>query len=233
MDDVSPGAEPAGSSARSADVPGGPARETAAPTALLRDLGRQPYEPVWRAMQAFTDARGAATPDELWLVEHDPVFTLGQAGKPEHVLMAGDIPVLHVDRGGQVTYHGPGQLVAYALLDLRRAGFGVRELVRRLEQSVIDLLAGYRVTGARQAGMPGVYVGGAKIAAIGLRVSRGCTFHGISLNVDADLAAFSRINPCGYPGLAATRLADLGVRDTIDAVQQRWQATLLAVLRAA
>jgi lipoyl(octanoyl) transferase len=200
---------------------------------VTRDLGRADYEPVWRAMQAFTKARDDATADELWFVEHPPVFTLGLAAKPEHVLDAGAIPVVRIDRGGQVTYHGPGQLVAYALLDLRRAGYGVKELVRRLEQSVVDLLAGYRVEGARQAGMPGVYVGGAKIAAIGLRVSRGCTYHGISLNVDADLAAFSRINPCGYPGLAATRLADLGVRDTIDAVQQRWQATLLAALRAA
>jgi len=200
---------------------------------VTRDLGRADYEPVWRAMQAFTKARDEATADELWFVEHPPVFTLGLAAKPEHVLDAGAIPVVRIDRGGQVTYHGPGQLVAYALLDLRRAGYGVKELVRRLEQSVIDLLAGYRVEGARQAGMPGVYVGGAKIAAIGLRVSRGCTYHGIALNVDADLAAFSRINPCGYPGLAATRLADLGVRDTIDAVRQRWQATLLAALRAA
>jgi lipoyl(octanoyl) transferase len=200
---------------------------------VTRDLGRADYEPVWRAMQAFTKARDDATADELWFVEHPPVFTLGLAARPEHVLDAGAIPVVRIDRGGQVTYHGPGQLVAYALLDLRRAGFGVKELVRRLEQSVIDLLAGYRVEGARQPGMPGVYVGGAKIAAIGLRVSRGCTYHGISLNVDADLAAFSRINPCGYPGLAATRLADLGVRDRIDAVRQRWQATLLAALRAA
>lgn len=200
---------------------------------LTRDLGRADYEPVWRAMQAFTKARDDATADELWFVEHPPVFTLGLAAKPEHVLDAGAIPVVRIDRGGQVTWHGPGQLVAYALLDLKRAGYGVKELVRRLEQSVIDLLAGYRVEGARQAGMPGVYVGGAKIAAIGLRVSRGCTYHGISLNVDADLAPFSRINPCGYPGLAATRLADLGVRDTIAAVQQRWQATLLAALEAA
>jgi lipoyl(octanoyl) transferase len=200
---------------------------------VTRDLGRADYEPVWRAMQAFTKARDDATADELWFVEHPPVFTLGLAAKPEHVLDAGAIPVVRIDRGGQVTYHGPGQLVAYALLDLRRAGYGVKELVRRLEQSVIDLLAGHGVHGDRQAGMPGVYVDGAKIAAIGLRVSRGCTYHGISLNVDADLAAFSRINPCGYPGLAATRLADLGVRDTIDAVQRRWQATLLAALRAA
>ncbi|HEX4944204.1 MAG TPA: lipoyl(octanoyl) transferase LipB, partial [Usitatibacteraceae bacterium] len=171
-----------------------------------------------------------STPDELWFVEHPPVFTLGLAAKPEHVLDAGAIPVVRIDRGGQVTWHGPGQLVAYVLLDLKRAGYGVKELVRRLEQSVIDLLAGYGVTGARQAGMPGVYVHGAKIAAVGLRVSRGCSYHGISLNVDADLAAFSRINPCGYPGLAAARLSDLGVRDTMAAVQQRWQAHLATAL---
>ena len=197
---------------------------------LTRDLGRAEYEPVWRAMQAFTKARDDATPDEVWFVEHPPVFTLGLAAKPEHVLDAGAIPVVRIDRGGQVTYHGPGQLVAYVLVDLRRAGYGVKELVRRLEQSVIDLLAGYGIAGVRQAGMPGVYVAGAKIAAVGLRVSRGCSFHGIALNVRPDLAAFSRINPCGYPGLAATRLADLGVRDTMTAVQERWQACLAAAL---
>lgn len=200
---------------------------------VTRALGRADYETVWRSMQAFTKARGQDTADELWFVEHPPVFTLGLAAKPEHVLDAGPIPVVRIDRGGQVTWHGPGQLVAYVLLDLRRAGVGVKELVRRLEQSVIDLLAGYGIRGERRAGMPGVYVAGAKIAAVGLRVSRGCSFHGIALNVDADLSAFARINPCGYPGLAATRLADLGVRDTINAVQQRWQATLLACLRAA
>jgi len=198
----------------------------------IRSLGRADYEPVWRAMQAFTRGRDASTPDELWIVEHPPVFTLGLAAKPEHVLDAASIPVVRIDRGGQVTYHGPGQLVAYVLLDLRRAGYGVKELVRRLEQSVIDLLSGYGIRAERQAGMPGVYVAGAKIAAVGLRVSRGCTYHGISLNVDGDLSAFSQINPCGYPGLAATRLADLGVRDTIAAVQQRWQAHLVAALFA-
>ncbi|HEX4943659.1 MAG TPA: lipoyl(octanoyl) transferase LipB [Usitatibacteraceae bacterium] len=190
-------------------------------TPAIRDLGRAEYEPVWRAMQAFTTARDDSTPDELWFVEHPPVFTLGLAAKPEHVLDAGAIPVVRIDRGGQVTWHGPGQLVAYVLLDLKRAGYGVKELVRRLEQSVIDLLAGYGVTGARQAGMPGVYVNGAKIAAVGLRVSRGCSYHGISLNVDADLAAFSRINPCGYPGLASTRMADHGVRDSMEFVHAR------------
>jgi lipoyl(octanoyl) transferase len=200
---------------------------------VTRALGRADYETVWRSMQDFTKARGDATADELWFVEHPPVFTLGLAAKPEHVLDAGAIPVVRIDRGGQVTWHGPGQLVAYALLDLRRAGLGVKELVRRLEQSVIDLLAAYGIRGERRAGMPGVYVGGAKIAAVGLRISRGCSYHGIALNVDADLAAFARINPCGYPGLAATRLADLGVGDTMAEVQSRWQATLLAALRAA
>jgi lipoyl(octanoyl) transferase len=204
----------------------------AGPQPAIRNLGRADYEPVWRAMQAFTQARDDATPDELWFVEHPPVFTLGLAAKPEHVLDAASIPVVRIDRGGQVTWHGPGQLVAYVLLDLKRTGFGVKELVRRLEQSVIDVLAGYGIAGERRPGMPGVYVAGAKIAAVGLRVSRGCTFHGISFNVDADLAAFARINPCGYPGLASTRLADLGVRDRIAAVQQRWQATLVAALFA-
>jgi lipoyl(octanoyl) transferase len=199
-------------------------------TPAIRALGRAEYEPVWHAMQAFTSTRGEATADEIWFVEHPPVFTLGLAARPEHVLDAGTIPVVRIDRGGQVTYHGPGQLVAYVLLDLKRAGIGVRELVRRLEQSVIDLLAGYGIEGSRRPGMPGVYVAEAKIAAVGLRISRGCSFHGIALNVDADLAAFSRIDPCGYPGLAATRLADLGVRDTIAGVQQRWQAALLAAL---
>ncbi len=196
----------------------------------LRDLGRADYEPVWRAMQDFTRTRGPGTPDELWFVEHPPVFTLGLAADAAHVLDAGPVPVVKIDRGGQVTWHGPGQLVAYFLLDLRRAGYGVKELVRRLEQSVLDLLAGYGVAGERRAGMPGVYVGGAKIAAVGLRVSRGCSFHGIALNVDADLADFARIDPCGYPGLAATRLADHGVRDTIDEVRLRWGETLVAAL---
>lgn len=198
----------------------------------IRALGRAEYEPVWRAMQDFTRARDASTPDELWFVEHPPVFTLGLAARPEHVRDAGAIPVVRIDRGGQVTYHGPGQLVAYVLLDLKRAGYGVKELVRRLEQSVIDLLAGYGIEGVRRPGMPGVYVGHAKIAAVGLRVSRGCSFHGIALNVVADLAAYARIDPCGYPGLAATRLADLGVRDTIGAVQGRWQRRLVAALFA-
>jgi lipoyl(octanoyl) transferase len=182
---------------------------------MRRALGRVAYEPTWRAMQAFTAARDAATGDQLWLVEHPPVFTLGLAGRPEHVLTPGDIPVVKTDRGGQVTYHGPGQAVAYLLLDLRRLGIGVRELVRRSESAVLEVLDDRGVQGARREGMPGIYVDGAKIAAIGLRVSRGCTYHGVSLNVDMDLAPFGRIDPCGYPGLASTSLAALGVGDNV------------------
>ena len=186
---------------------------------LVRDLGRQPYEPVWRAMQRFTDARGADTADELWLVEHDPVFTLGQAGKSEHVLAAGDIPVLHVDRGGQVTYHGPGQLVAYPLVDLRRVGLGVKELVCRIEAAVIDVLAGFGVVGERRDGAPGIYVDGAKVMALGLRVRRGCSFHGLAFNIALDLEPFARINPCGFRGLAVTSVVDLGGPGDLSAVK--------------
>ena len=192
---------------------------TADRTALLRDLGRQPYPPVWRAMQRFTDARAADTADELWLVEHDPVFTLGQAGKPEHVLMPGDIPVLHVDRGGQVTYHGPGQLVLYPLLDLKRLKLGVREYVQRIEQVVIDTLADWNIEGARRDGAPGVYVNGAKVAALGIRVRRGCAFHGLAFNIAMDLEPFGRINPCGYAGLQVTSMLDLGGPSSLDAVK--------------
>ena len=197
---------------------------------IARRLGLVAYEPTWRAMQSFTRERGDATADQLWLVQHPPVFTLGLAGRREHVLAPGDIPVVSTDRGGQVTYHGPGQAVVYLLLDLRRRKLGVRELVSRIEQGVIDLLAQYGVEGRRRAGMPGVYVGDAKIAAIGLRITRGCSYHGVALNVDMDLEPFSRIDPCGYPGLAATQLAALGVRDSIDAVQQRLAGALERVL---
>jgi lipoyl(octanoyl) transferase len=176
----------------------------------LRDLGRQHYTPVWRAMQGFTDVRGEDTADELWLVEHDPVFTLGQAGRPEHVLAPGEIPVLQVDRGGQVTYHGPGQLVAYPLLDLRRLKLGVREYVQRIEQAVIDTLGTWDIVATRRDGAPGVYVGNAKVAALGIRVRRGCTFHGLAFNVAMDLEPFGRINPCGFQGLQVTSVRDLG-----------------------
>nr|WP_229792461.1 lipoyl(octanoyl) transferase LipB [Lysobacter bugurensis] len=188
-------------------------------TVITRDLGRRPYEPVWRAMQAFTDTRGDDTPDELWLVEHEPVFTLGQAGKREHVLVPGDIPVLHVDRGGQVTYHGPGQLVLYPLLDLKRMKVGVREYVERIEQAVIDTLAEWNIDGARRCGAPGVYVNDAKVMALGIRVRRGCTFHGLAFNVSMDLEPFSRINPCGYAGLQVVSLADLGGPSGLSAVK--------------
>ncbi|WP_297832663.1 lipoyl(octanoyl) transferase LipB [Thermomonas sp.] len=189
-------------------------------TAIQRDLGRQPYVPVWRAMQAFTDARDEAAPDELWLVEHEPVFTLGQAGKPEHVLMAGEIPVVHVDRGGQVTYHGPGQIVAYPLLDLKRLKIGVREFVCRIEQAVIDTLDEWNIGGTRRAGAPGVYVNDAKIAALGIRVRHGRAFHGLAFNINGEsLPPFARINPCGYAGLQVVALNGLGGPSSLDAVK--------------
>jgi lipoyl(octanoyl) transferase len=175
----------------------------------FRELGQVEYEPTWHAMQRFTDTRDVNTPDEVWLLEHAPVFTQGQAGKAEHVLFPGDIPVVQVDRGGQVTYHGPGQLVAYLLLDVRRSGIGVRELVSRIERSLIDLLASYRVEASAKPDAPGVYVNGAKIASLGLRIRNGRSFHGLALNVDMDLQPFQRINPCGYAGMAMTQLADL------------------------
>ena len=199
---------------------------------LLRRLGRVAYEPTWRAMQAFNAARAPETPDQLWLLEHPPVFTLGLAGRAEHVLAPGEIPVVSTDRGGQVTYHGPGQAVAYVMLDLRRAGYGVKELVRRLEGAIIEALAGRGIEGVRRAGMPGVYVGDAKIAAIGLRVARGCTYHGVAVNGDMDLAPFSRIDPCGYPGLAATSLAALGADGKIDALQQSLGESISKCLKA-
>jgi lipoyl(octanoyl) transferase len=174
---------------------------------LVRRLGLRAYEPVWREMQTFTDRRDENTPDELWLVQHPPVFTQGQAGKAEHVLAPGDIPVIQVDRGGQVTYHGPGQIVAYPLLDLRRLGIGVRCLVNRIEESIIRVLAYYGVDGQRKEGAPGIYVGGEKIASLGLRVRRARTFHGLAFNIDMDLEPFQRINPCGFQGLKVTRLS--------------------------
>lgn len=180
-------------------------------TLLVRHLGRQPYEPVWRAMQDFTDARGEETADEFWLLDHSPVYTLGRAGRREHVLAPGDVPVVQVDRGGQVTYHGPGQVVLYTLIDLRRRGLGVRGLVRTLEDAVIAVIAAHGVSAGLRDGAPGVYVDGRKIAALGLRVRRGCSFHGLALNVDCDLAPFAGIDPCGYRGLAVTRTRDEGI----------------------
>lgn len=182
---------------------------TELPTLHVKNLGKADYQPVWQAMKDFTDGREAHTGDELWLVEHPPVFTQGQAGKAEHLLAPGRIPVVATDRGGQVTYHGPGQLVAYPLLDLRRLKIGVRDLVTKIEQSVVALLAEYGVDSAPKADAPGVYVNGDKIASLGLRVRKGCSFHGVAINVDVDLAPFNQINPCGYAGLNMTRLVDL------------------------
>ncbi|MDD1969047.1 lipoyl(octanoyl) transferase LipB [Pseudomonas putida] len=193
----------------------------------FRDLGLIDYEPAWQAMQRFTDGRDRQTPDEIWLVQHPPVFTQGQSGKPEHLLLPGDIPVVQVDRGGQVTYHGPGQLVVYLLLDVRRLGFGVRELVTRIENSLIDLLASYGVTAAARPEAPGVYVDGAKIASLGLRIRNGCSFHGLALNVDMDLEPFQRINPCGYAGLAMTQLRDLAGPIEFAEVSARLRAQLV------
>lgn len=179
------------------------------PAPHVRRLGLVPYEPTWRRMRDFTDARAPDTPDELWALSHPPVFTLGQQGQREHLLAPGAIPVVQIDRGGHVTYHGPGQLVIYPLLDLRRLRLGVRELVSALEGAVIDTLAGYGVTARARREAPGVYVGEAKIAALGLRVRRGCSYHGLALNVAMDLEPFGRINPCGYPGLVVTQLREV------------------------
>ena len=187
-----------------------------APCLRVRRLGRVEYAPTFAAMQEFTATRTAETTDELWIVEHPPVFTLGQAGKPEHLLRDIGIPLVQIDRGGQVTYHGPGQVVIYLLLDLNRRQLKVRELVRHIEQAVIDLLAAHGVTAERHTNAPGVYVAGAKIAALGLRIRRGCSYHGVALNVQMDLSPFAAINPCGYPGLAVTQTHDLGLTLTPD-----------------
>ncbi len=176
---------------------------------VIRHLGLRDYESVWREMQDFTARRNTDTVDEIWLLEHPPVFTLGLNGKREHLLAPGDIPIVNCDRGGQVTYHGPGQFIAYLLLDLKRRGLGVKEMVRHMEQVLIDLLTDYDIDCQRRAGAPGIYVNGKKIAALGLRVRRGCSYHGLSLNVNMDLEPFSRINPCGYEGLETTQLREL------------------------
>lgn len=186
---------------------------TAAP--VVRQLGRRAYGDTFEAMVAFTKARDGQTHDEFWVVEHEPVFTLGQAGRPAHVLNPGSIPVIHSDRGGQVTYHGPGQAVVYVLLDLRRRGLGVRQLVNLLEQSAIAVLAAEGIDATTRSNAPGVYVAEAKIAALGLRVRQGCCYHGLALNVAMDLTPFARIDPCGYPGLRVTQLADLGCDLTV------------------
>ena len=193
---------------------------TGVATPLIRRLGLQPYEPVWQDMQRFTAERDAATRDEIWFVEHPPIFTLGMNGSRDHVLAPGDIPVLQIDRGGQVTYHGPGQLVVYPLLDIRRRKLGVRQLVVALEKAVIEFAAALSIPATCRRDAPGVYVAGAKLASVGLRIRRGASYHGIALNVSLDLEPFSRINPCGYEGLAVTRLADLcAVRDVGEAAE--------------
>jgi len=196
-------------------------------TLVFRELGILPYEPTWHAMQRFTAEREPATPDEVWLLEHERVFTQGQAGKAEHVLFPGDIPVVQVDRGGQVTYHGPGQLVAYLMLDVRRSGIGVRDLVSRIEQSLIGLLDSYGVTAVSKPDAPGVYVDGAKIASLGLRIRNGRSFHGLALNVDMDLEPFRRINPCGYAGMAMTQLSQLAGPIALADVRERLRGELV------
>jgi lipoyl(octanoyl) transferase len=187
---------------------------------VIRALGRTEYEPTWRAMQAFTAARRPDTPDEIWLTEHPPVYTLGLAGRRQHLLRDNGIPAINVDRGGQITYHGPGQLVAYLLYDLRRTNRGVRAMVRTIEAAVVEWLDSLGISAYGKAAAPGVYVSAdgveAKIGALGLRVRNGCTYHGLAVNVAMDLAPFADIDPCGYPGLAVTQLADLGVAMTVD-----------------
>lgn len=200
---------------------GAPVRDCTVREAVVRDLGRSRYQGVFDAMKAFTAARDAGTADEIWLTEHEPVFTQGQAGKAEHLLAPGDIPVVQSDRGGQVTYHGPGQIVAYLLLDIRRLEISVRGLVSGIERAVVETLAAYGVDGAPRADAPGVYVAGAKIAALGLRVRRGCSYHGLALNVAMDLEPFARINPCGLWGVPVTQLSDLAEISSVSAVRER------------
>ncbi len=193
------------------------ARDARAPKIRVRRLGLVDYEPTWRAMREMTATRTPQTPDEIWLLEHPPVYTLGVAGRSEHLPQeSGAIPVIRTDRGGQVTFHGPGQAVLYLLLDMRRCGLTVRPLVRIMEQAVIDLLAAHGIEAAARPGAPGVYVGGAKVAALGLRVKNGCCYHGVALNVDMDLSPFRAIDPCGYPGLAVTQTRDLGIAGSVE-----------------
>ncbi|WP_290647882.1 lipoyl(octanoyl) transferase LipB [Aquisalimonas sp.] len=199
----------------------------------LRELGRVPYEPTWRRMQRFTETRKADTADELWLLEHPPVFTQGLNGRPEHLLDTGHIPVVPVDRGGQVTYHGPGQAVMYVLVDVRRRGLGIRRLVTLLESAVVDVLAQHGLAAYPRPDAPGVYVDHAKIASVGLRVRRGASYHGLALNVDMDLSPFSRINPCGHKGLQVTCMRDLGIALDTLSVGRAVMDHLHTALRAA
>ncbi len=196
----------------------------------LKYLGLSEYEPVWRAMQKFTDDRNENTTDELWIVEHPPVFTQGQAGKPEHILNSGDIPIIQVDRGGQVTYHGPGQIVIYPLIDLKRHKIGIKALVNGIEEALIQTMAYYDVIAKRKEKAPGVYVEGKKIASLGLRVRKGCTFHGLAFNIRMDLEPFLRINPCGYAGLEVTQLSELNNSIEFDKVQDQLIKQLCEIL---
>ncbi len=196
----------------------------------VRRLGLVDYEPVWRAMQAFTDQRDETTADELWVVEHPPVFTQGQAGRAEHILAPGDIPVIQVDRGGQVTYHGPGQIVIYPLIDIKRLGMGVRELVSGIEQAILAVLCGYGVEAGLVKGAPGVYIDGVKIASLGLRIRKGRSFHGLAFNIDMDLEPFQRINPCGFEGLEVTQLSAFVDKPAMREVENRLLAGLSKAL---
>lgn len=200
------------------------------PRPVVRRLGLVEYEPTWRAMQRFTDERGPTTPDEIWFLEHPPVFTLGMNADAAHVLAAGEIPVVRIDRGGQVTYHGPGQLVVYPLVDLRRAGLGVRDLVTALERGVIALAGDYGITAECRRGAPGIYVGGRKLGSVGIRIRRGASYHGVAVNVCLDLEPFGRINPCGYQGLQMTQFVELGGPGTVEAAAGALEPHLLRAL---
>lgn len=197
---------------------------------VVKHLGRQDYQPIWQAMHDFTDNRTEETPDEVWLVEHNPVFTQGQAGKAEHLLNTGDIPVVQSDRGGQVTYHGPGQLVAYFLINLRRKKLGVRDLVTHIENLVINTLKAYNIDSAARPDAPGVYVDGKKICSLGLRIRKGCSFHGLALNVNMDLSPFQRINPCGYAGMEMVQVSQLGGPDEVAQVETKLVEELVTLL---
>lgn len=197
---------------------------------LIKQLNLVPFEPTYQAMQQFTNTRNADTPDELWLLEHPPVYTLGQAGKSEHLLNTNNIPVYKIDRGGQVTYHAPGQLIVYILMDVKRRKWGVKQLIRAMEQAVIDYLASKNIQATRRDKAPGVYVEQYKIAALGLRIRRGCSYHGLSLNVDMDLSPFKGINPCGYEGLEVTQLRDLGIREEFSQVSTEFLSYLTTTL---
>lgn len=200
---------------------------------VIKRLGLVEYEPTWRDMQAFTDRRDAQTADEIWLLQHPPVYTLGLNGNPEHLLAPADIPVINIDRGGQVTYHGPGQLVVYPMIDLRRQRIGVRELVSALEQSVIDLATNHGIEAQARADAPGVYVAGRKLASLGLRIRRGCSYHGLAFNIDMDLEPFRRINPCGFEDLEVTQLKDLGGPADLEQVAAELEQYLLKNLKYA